>query len=540
MNMANEKKMELLAPAGEWESVRAAVANGADAVYFGLKGFNARGRAENFGKEALSEVMAFLHDRNVRGYVAVNTLAFSGELAEAARCVEAVARAGADAMIVQDLGVAALAGRVAPGLALHASTQMTLSEGEGIALVRELGISRVILARELSVDQIRVAAKAAAAVGVEAEVFVHGAICISCSGQCLASWARGGRSANRGECAQPCRLEYEVMVDGQGQEMHGRRHVLSPGDLSAWSQVGELAGAGVRAVKIEGRLRGAEYVAATTRLYREAIDAAWEAGEREGTDAEPQAGEREGKREGGKGGRRWEPSGEVREGLAQVYGRRLTVGFVGGASWGELVDGGEPARRGGEAGVVRAVNGLVVTIETRAGVSIAAGDGMAFGDVEGGGARVGGRVYSVRKGASGRVEVRFASEDLDAEGLAAGMRVWKTDDPAVGKRLRASFARVGPWRRVSVSVRVEAATGKPLAMEFVDEDGRRVRVVDEQVLEEARNRPMTAAWAREQLDRLGETGLALGAVELVGVDGAAQEVAVMVPASAMNRLRRRG
>ncbi|MCY2926592.1 MAG: U32 family peptidase, partial [Planctomycetota bacterium] len=185
----NQRTMELLAPAGEWESVRAATANGADAVYFGLKGFNARGKAENFGREELAEVMAYLHDRNVRGYVAVNTLVFGEELAEAARCVEAVAKAGADAMIVQDLGLAALAHRVAPDLAMHASTQMSLSEGEGIALARELGIGRVILARELSMAQVLAATKAAAAEGVEAEVFVHGAICISCSGQCLASWA---------------------------------------------------------------------------------------------------------------------------------------------------------------------------------------------------------------------------------------------------------------------------------------------------------------------------------------------------------------
>ncbi|MCY2931060.1 MAG: DUF3656 domain-containing protein, partial [Planctomycetota bacterium] len=548
------------APAGEWESLRAGVANGADAVYFGLRGFNARGRAENFATEELPEVMAYLHDRNVRGYVAVNTLVFANELDEAARCVEAVAKAGADAMIVQDLGLAALAARVAPGLALHASTQMTLSEAEGIAMARELGIGRVILARELSLEQVRDVAKAAAAVGVEVEVFVHGAICISCSGQCLASWARGGRSANRGQCAQPCRLEYDLVVDGQVQDTHGRRYLLSPGDLGAWPMVPELAAAGVRAVKIEGRLRGAEYVAAVTRMYRTAIDAEGTGGAgniaetqaREGVGGDVGGGccertEAEGREEteeteeteGTEGKKKWEPGRELEEGLEQVYGRKLTKGFLGGARGEELVDGGAPDRRGVEVGVVRAAGADMVTIETRAGTRVEAGDGLAFGRPEGP-ERVGGRVYSVRKGASGRVEVKLAGEGMGEQAIEPGMTAWKTDDPAVGKRLRGSFTRVEPWRRERVDVRVEAVAGEPLAMEFTDGEGQSVRVVDAQALAEARNRPLTAAAAREQLGRLGETPFALGTVELVGAAGPAAEAGVMAPASAMNRLRREG
>src|SRR5262245_4816459 len=203
---------ELLAPAGDWECLRAAVANGADAVYFGLSKFNARHRAANFTPEELPEVIAYLHGHNVKGYVAFNTLIFSDELPEATRCIRAIAEASADAMIVQDVGLARLAHRLAPGLPLHGSTQMTLTEARGVDWVAGLGIERVILGRELSVEDVRRVRERS---GLELEVFVHGALCVAYSGQCLTSEALGGRSANRGQCAQACRLPYEMYVDGQ-------------------------------------------------------------------------------------------------------------------------------------------------------------------------------------------------------------------------------------------------------------------------------------------------------------------------------------
>src|SRR5580658_4469171 len=194
---------ELLAPAGDWEALRAAVAGGADAVYFGLSNYNARHRATNFSIEELPEVMAFLHGRNVRGYVTCNTLVFSQELADVARLICAINSAGVDAVIVQDLGLARLIARLAPDLPIHGSTQMTLTEPEGLEFVKGLGVQRAILARELSLADIN---SIRARTDMPLEVFVHGALCISYSGQCLTSEALGGRSANRGQCAQACRL----------------------------------------------------------------------------------------------------------------------------------------------------------------------------------------------------------------------------------------------------------------------------------------------------------------------------------------------
>src|SRR4051812_43220269 len=262
---------ELLAPAGDWDALRAACANGADAVYFGLSAFNARHRAANFTPDDLPRVLGFLHARNVRGFVTLNTLIFSDELEEVAGYVRSIAEAGADAVIVQDLGVARLIGRLAPGLHVHASTQMTLTEPRGVEWARErLSIRRAVLARELSVADVR---KVAQQSKVPLEVFVHGALCVAYSGQCLTSEALGGRSANRGQCAQACRLPYEMVVDGKVRDLGDRAYLLSPQDLAAHEFVGELTEAGVISFKIEGRLKGAPYVAATTKAYRDAIDA---------------------------------------------------------------------------------------------------------------------------------------------------------------------------------------------------------------------------------------------------------------------------
>src|SRR5262245_24745701 len=264
-------RSELLAPAGDWDALRAAVANGADAVYFGLSNFNARHRATNFTLEELPDVMAYLHRHNVGGYVAFNTLIFSDELPEAARVIETVVAASADAVIVQDLGLARLIRQVAPDLPIHGSTQMTLTEARGIEFVRRLGVQRVIVARELSIEEL---GRIAQQTPMPLEVFVHGALCIAYSGQCLTSEALGGSSANRGQCAQACRLPYELVVDGQSRDTGDRQYLLSPQDLAAHDLIEPLVKLGVRSFKIEGRLKSAEYVAVTSQTYRAAIDAA--------------------------------------------------------------------------------------------------------------------------------------------------------------------------------------------------------------------------------------------------------------------------
>jgi putative protease len=271
--LARENRtIELLAPAGDWDCLRAAVENGADAVYFGLDcGFNARFRAKNFGLPDLPELTKYLRRRGVSGYVTMNTLVFPSELPALVDVIEQVATAGIDAVLVQDFGVARLVQTICPQLEIHASTQMSLTSAETIAVAAQLGLARVVLARELSLPEIR---QIAADTEMPLEVFIHGALCVAYSGQCLTSESLGGRSANRGQCAQACRLAYELICDGEDCDLGEVRYLLSPQDLAGYAAIPDLIDAGVQSLKIEGRLKTAEYVANITGHYRRAIDEA--------------------------------------------------------------------------------------------------------------------------------------------------------------------------------------------------------------------------------------------------------------------------
>jgi len=260
-----------MSPAGYWPQLRAAIEAGADAVYFGLKHFTARAKV-GFTLEELPEVLRTLHRRGVRGYVTFNTLIFEHELGEAARTGAAIVEAGADALIVQDLGILRLLRGIAPDVELHASTQMSITDAEGVRFAQSFGADSVTLARELSLAEVRTIREQT---GCAVEMFVHGALCVAYSGQCFSSEAWGGRSANRGQCAQACRLPYDLMVDGEKEPLADARYLLSPGDLYTLREIPEIVAAGVSALKIEGRYKDAEYVALTTQAYRKAVDDAW-------------------------------------------------------------------------------------------------------------------------------------------------------------------------------------------------------------------------------------------------------------------------
>jgi putative protease len=497
---------ELLAPAGDREALRAAVANGADAVYFGLTGFNARARAANFTPAELPDVMRFLHGRNVRGFVALNTLVFSDELPAAAELLRACAAAGVDAVIVQDLGLVRLARRLAPTLPVHASTQMTLTEPRGIDFVRRLGVERVVLARELSLDDIR---KVTAATDVPVEVFVHGALCVAYSGQCLTSEALGGRSANRGQCAQACRLPYEMVVDGAVRDLGDRAYLLSPQDLAAYDRIAPLVEAGVVSFKIEGRLKGGPYVAATTQTYRQAIDAAT-------------------------GGQSFRMSRRAELDLAQTFSRGLTTGFLDGVNHQALVRGRFPKSRGVRIGRVAAVGRNGVRIEPAEAVPelVKPGDGVVFDLGRPQEEEPGGRVWTVAH--AGRlVELQFEPNALDLAAVPVGCDVYKTDDPALRKRLEASYVQDKPARRVPLAARLAGVLGGPLTLTLTDPDGAAADATWAGPLEAAAKRAATADELRDQLGRLGDTPFELGALAVELPD------AVMVPRSVLNDLRRR-
>ena len=507
---------ELLAPAGDWDAMRAAVANGADAVYFGLSNFNARHRATNFTIEELPQVMRFLHDHNVRGYLTFNTLIFSDELPDAVRLITAAAQAGVDALIVQDLGIARLIHQLSPTLPIHGSTQMTLTEPRGISFVHELGVQRVILARELSTEEI---GRIAAAAVIPVEVFVHGALCVAYSGQCLTSEALGGRSANRGQCAQACRLPYDLIVDGQQRDLGDKAYLLSPQDLAAHDLIDQLAKLGVGSFKIEGRLKSAQYVAATTQAYRSALDAAI-------------------------AGRPSTISPQQRQDLEQSFSRGFSHGFLDGPDHQTLVHARFPKSRGIRVGTVQQCthDGLLISLlrtqHSGLGTLLRPGDGVVFDEGHPEQDEQGGRIASVAP-AGKNLRITFHQGSVHLPAVAIGSIVWKTDDPAVRKRLEQSFARETVARREPLHVHVRAAIGQPLHLAAWDDQGHRADIRSDQSMAAAEKFPLNEQLLREQLGRLGSTPFELGSIRLSGETDDAPAEAVMAPKSLLNDLRRR-
>ena len=505
--MAALPKPEIMSPAGYWPQLRAAIEAGADSVYFGLKHFTARAKV-GFTLGELPEALATLHRRGLKGFVTFNTLVFDHELDEAARALAAIAEAGADAIIVQDLGVLRMARRIAPELEIHASTQMSVTNADGARLAQRLGASRVTLARELSLAEVRAIR---AAIDFELEIFVHGALCVAYSGQCFSSEAWGGRSANRGQCAQACRLPYDLLVDGQVAPLGDARYLLSPGDLLALRQIPEIVEIGISALKIEGRYKDADYVALATRAYREAVDAAWAA--------------------------RAAPVDRARElQLEQVYSRGLGPHFLTGTNHQAVVNGRAPRHRGVLMGRVAQVSGAAVMMEPAEAQAIAPlkpGDGVVFDAADWRSpeeAEEGGRVFQVA--ARGRrLEVRFANGAVNTARIRKGDLVWRTHDPEIEKAARPFTAATAPVRKQRVDVRVTAREGRPLETEW-RVGAATVTVRSAAPLGPARNAALDLPLLRGQFSRLGNTPYELGEIELE-VSGA-----LFAPVSLLNQVRR--
>jgi U32 family peptidase len=513
---------ELLAPAGHWPQLHAAVRAGADAVYFGLHHFSARAKV-GFTLDELPEAIAALHEGGVRGFVTFNTLVFEHEWRDAERAIAAIAAAGADAVIVQDVGIAELAQRLAPGLAVHGSTQMSITSAQGVAFAAARGVRRVVLGRELALADLR---RIRAATDVDLEVFVHGALCVSYSGQCFSSEAWGGRSANRGKCAQACRLPYDLIVDGVERPLADERYLLSPGDLMALDVVPDLVRLGIDAFKIEGRYKDADYVALTTLAYRRAIDAAV-AGAPPPDDA------------------------ALRRDLEQVYSRGLGPHFLAGTDHRRVVRGRSPGHRGLRLGTVVQVDHAARSVRIAAaaafeppGVALAAptpppdaptprpGDGVVFdaahrrrSDDE-----PGGRVHGVSD-APGGWWLRFAAGDVDLRRIRSGDAIWRSDDPTLPARVRARLAATPP-RTTPLELTLSARVGESATLAALTPRGERAVVATPAPVLRAAAHPLDLATARTQLARLGGTPFHLGSLTL-DLDGEP-----FLPTSTLNALRR--
>jgi U32 family peptidase len=535
----NPQLPELLAPAGNWDCARAAVENGADAIYFGLDKFNARMRADNFTEADLPELVRFLHRRGVKAYVTFNTLIFENELADAEKYLRAMISAGVDAVIVQDVGICRMIRELSPDFPIHASTQMTITSAAGVEFARDLGCNLVVLARECSIaeiEKINLMGRAfprAELSGAEParedtrptklplEVFVHGALCVAYSGQCLTSEALGGRSANRGECAQACRMPYDLFSDGKQVPLGDRRYLLSPQDLSGLEVLPELVRAGVASLKIEGRLKSPEYVANITRIYRDALDKLSEGRVPRG----PKQSQ---------GHAELVPPKDRYE-MEMSFSRGLFTGWFGGTDNQKLVHARFGKKRGVFLGEVKKVLRDAVVVELEG--PIKPGDGVVFDAGKPEEREEGGRIYEIgnRKAESRNrqlVALRFGHGDINFSRIHVGDRLWKTDDPELNRRLRQSFAGDTPKFPRPIEMENHGHAGKPLTLIARDESGNVVRVESAMPLAQAEKVALTEEKLREQLGRLGGTPFKLDRLKnfLTGE--------VMLPVSELNRLRR--
>jgi len=505
------RTLEILAPAGDQACLDAALNAGADAVYFGLEtGFNARARATNFALASLPTVINKIHDHGCRGYLTINTLVFDAELPELEGLVTSAAAAGVDAVIVQDLGVARLIQGLVPTLRLHASTQMTCTDIAAVQFASNLGLSRVTLARELSLREITEIVQACP---IQCEVFAHGALCIAYSGQCLTSEAMGGRSANRGACAQACRLPFELVVDGELRNLDDVTYLLSPKDLDASSRVPELLQSGIAAIKIEGRLKGPEYVAATTRLYRLAVDAAANTGPA--------------------------PTQHDRELCAQIYSRGASLGFLQGVDHQTLVNGKSCDHIGIEVGrcLGNATRDGKSWLRLRTQRELKRGDGILVQGSQGDRDELGGRIWMLAisgrdvESAEGASEIWvWLGPDRKISGNYAGRLVFRTSSASLESELGRLHA--SSLKKVGIAARLTGQLGERPQLTFATADGRSVQTRLDHPLEPALTAALQLETVQDKLARLGDTPYQLASLSLQIPEG------TTLPYSSLNRGRR--
>lgn len=501
--------VELLAPVGSRESLIAAVEAGASAVYLAGKSFGARAYAANFNEEELAEAVKFAHLRGVLVYVTVNTLVDNSEVPIIIKYLRFLYEIGVDAIIVQDFGVAYIAKQIVPELPLHASTQMTVHNLYGVQFLAQYGFKRIVLARELSLDDIRYICQNT---DVEIEAFTHGALCICYSGQCLMSSMIGGRSGNRGRCAQPCRLPYKLL-DQSGKNVLLREeageYLLSPRDLNTVELIPDLIKAGVKSFKIEGRMKRPEYVAIVVDVYRRMIDTYF-------------ANQND-----------YFVSVEDKKSLSQIFNRDFTTAYLQGKQGKYMMSDHRPNNRGVRIGRVVAYNhknkSAVIKLE----------EPLCVNDIVDFWVKVGGRVsVTVSKMTVNGKETECARPGDEVSinvpsPVRNNDRVFKVFDSNLMTRARKFFLGAAPVNRIPISATVDVSVGNPMRLSIYDKDGFSAHVHTNFIAQAARNRPLTPETIRQQIERLGTTVFELEWLD-VNIDGE-----VMVPISEINDVRRR-
>lgn len=500
MTHLNSRVPELLAPAGGPEALRAAVNNGADAVYLGVDRLNARQSAENFTLASLPEATRYAHLRGSKVYLTANVVILQDEMTDALSMVDEAWAAGVDAVIVQDLGFLRVLKEELPDVRIHASTQINAHNVPTVSLLADMGVDRVTLARETSLEQIT---HIAASAGVEVESFVHGALCISYSGQCLMSSMIGGRSANRGQCAQPCRLAYEMVDEKSKSRPAPGPYLLSPKDLCGIDALPALIASGVAALKIEGRAKGPEYVALVTSVYRSALDRAI---------ADP-AG--------------FEVTSAEREILSEAFSRGFTQAYLAKDRSREMMSHTRPNNRGVSIGRVARLEGedAVISLDS----ALDSHDTIEFWTARGrfaqkvGKIRFNGQVVTT---GPGREKVSIRPE----RAISQGDRVFRVVNARLDEAARRTFAESAGGAARPLDIAVNVVIGEPLRVE-VRLDGH-VGAADGPVIEAARTKPVSSEDVVEHVGRLGGTAFSAHAWDVTLSPGAG------VGFSLLHRVRR--
>jgi len=494
---------ELLAPAGSLDAVRAAVANGANAVYLGVEKFNARDEGAQLTYDDLAQACRLAHERGVRIYLTFNILLKPAELRDALLHLGECIDRGIDAALVQDLGTIRLIQKIYPKLEIHGSTQITVHDASGAQLLKDMGVARVVLARENTLEDIGAIRMAVPELGLE--TFVHGALCIAYSGQCFMSGMISERSANRGACAQSCRKDYVLTDAANGAELD-RGYLISAKDLGAWEHLAAIADAGIGCLKVEGRKKKPEYVATVTKSYRSFLDNL-------------------------ANGLFQPPQPEETQPLVQIFSRGFTGGMYGGREGRDYVTRTHPDNRGAVLGKVIGRDGAELLIAVAPPVS--AGDGLGFEHPDGASRGNMGfavtRVRTVHEG-DGRVTQAIAA----TEDVPVGWVVVRSMQASLLQHARDSFANVAsskPGSRVQLHVRATGSEGTPLTLAWSG-NGEIVTVTSKIALGRANKHPLDRARLREQLGRLGETPFTLGKLDVtqLGED-------LFLPMSVLNDLR---
>jgi len=479
-----EFKSELLLPVGNMDMCLAAIHHGADAIYLGVPEFNARGRSEDYSIEKLKEVIDLCHLYGVKVYLAFNILVFEEELQNAFELTKTLIGLGPDAFIVQDIGLIKLIRSISKEMRIHASTQMTITNHESLKLLEDLKIQRVVLGREVSLAEMKLIKSQT---DLELEVFVHGALCVAYSGQCFTSESIGGRSANRGQCAQSCRFEYQMLVDGEKKQLIDKKYLVSPKDLCGIGEIEELINIGIHSFKIEGRLKSKEYVATSASAYREAIDQViLKNSSNNILKAKKNA-------------------------MEVAYSRGFFSGWLHGVDHQNLVDGTFSSHRGLKIGQVEKIlnkSFIVKFLSSSLDINLKSGDGLLIAhhtysrDQE-----LGGKIYEIKPLENNRFEI-FFSKDFPLKKILNNSFVYKNHDHGIKELVEKTMFDRKFKKRIPLNIKCLFNLNSPLELEVSDGINQLI-IKSEDMVTESTGLPLSKKFIVDEFSKLSETAYKL-------------------------------